>query len=202
MKRFLLIAAGTVGGLGAVLSVTPPQLGATDLGLGLDMGTLTTSETPAQMPAVVDSNPATSVPTKSATKPSTSNPTTSTQTQTSAPAPAQTQATTPATPTPVKTATTAPTVNSENGTFTGPVVDVSYGNVQVQITVTNGKITDAQALIAPTGKNDTYTKMSLPTLRQQTLAAQSTSIQGVSGASYTTYGWRKSLQGAMVKAGL
>jgi uncharacterized protein with FMN-binding domain len=198
MKRFLLIAAGTVGGLGAVLSITPPQLGATDLGLGLDMGTLTTSETPA----AVDSNPATSVPTKSATKPSTSKPTTSTQTQTSAPAPAQTQATTPTTPTPVKTATSAPTVKSVNGTFTGPVVDVSYGNVQVQITVTNGKITDAQALIAPTGKNDKYTKISLPTLRQQTLAAQSTSIQGVSGASYTTYGWRKSLQGAMVKAGL
>jgi uncharacterized protein with FMN-binding domain len=198
MKRFLLIAAGTVGGLGAVLSVTPPQLGATDLGLGLDMGTLTTSETPA----AVDSNPATSVPTKSATKPSTSNPTTSTQTQTSAPAPAQTQATTPATPTPVKTATTAPTVNSVNGTFTGPVVDVSYGNVQVQITVTDGKITDAQALIAPTGKNDKYTRMALPKLKEQTLAAQSTNIQGASGASYTTYGWRKSLQGAMVKAGL
>jgi uncharacterized protein with FMN-binding domain len=202
MKRFLLIAAGTVGGLGAVLSVTPPQLGATDLGLGLDMGTPTTAETPAQTPAVVQNSPVTSAPTQSATKPSpiktsptktgTSNPTTSTQT--SAPA--------PATPTPVKTATTAPTVNSVNGTFTGPVVDVSYGNVQVQITVTNGKITDAQALIAPTGKNDKYTKMSLPTLRQQTLAAQSTSIQGVSGASYTTYGWRKSLQGAMVKAGL
>ena len=202
MKRFLLIAAGTVGGLGAVLSVTPPQLGATDLGLGLDMGTPTTAETPAQTPAVVQNSPVTSAPTQSATKPSpiktsptktgTSNPNTSTQT--SAPA--------PATPTPVKTATTAPTVNSVNGTFTGPVVDVSYGNVQVQITVTNGKITDAQALIAPTGKNDKYTKMSLPTLRQQTLAAQSTSIQGVSGASYTTYGWRKSLQGAMVKDGL
>ena len=202
MKRFLLIAAGTVGGLGAVLSVTPPQLGATDLGLGLDMGTLTTAETPAQTPTVVQNTPATSAPTQSATKPSpvktsstkpgASNPTTSTQTST--PAPVQTQATTPATPT--------PTVDSVNGTFTGPVVDVSYGNVQVQITVTNGKITDAKALIAPTGKNDKYTKMSLPTLRQQTLAAQSTSIQGVSGASYTTYGWRKSLQGAMVKAGL
>ena len=192
MKRFLLIAAGTVGGLGAVLSVTPPQLGATDLGLGLDMGTLTTAETPAQTPTIVQNTPATSAPTQSttkpsATKPSTNNPTASTQT--SAPVPAQTQATTP-------------TVNSVNGTFTGPVVDVSYGNVQVQITVTNGKITDAKALIAPTGKNDKYTKMSLPTLRQQTLAAQSTSIQGVSGASYTTYGWRKSLQGAMVKAGL
>jgi len=213
MKRFLLIAAGTVGGLGAVLSVTPPQLGATDLGLGLDMGNLPTSSGSTQTPVASQTTPAataTSAPTKSATKPSpiktnptkpgTSNPTTSTQT--SVPAPAQTQATQTSTPTPVKTATTAPTVNSVNGTFTGPVVDVSYGNVQVQITVTNGKITDAKALIAPTGKNDKYTKMSLPTLRQQTLAAQSTSIQGVSGASYTTYGWRKSLQGAMVKAGL
>ncbi len=205
MKRFLLIAAGTVGGLGAVLSVTPPQFGATDLGLGLDMGTLTTSETATQTPAVVESIPATSVPTKSATKPKStksgaSNPTTSTQTQTSAPA--QTQDIMPASPTPLQTAATAPTVNSVNGTFTGPVVDVSYGNVQVQITVTNGKITDTKALIAPTGKNDKYTRMALPQLKQQTLAAQSTTIQGASGASYTTYGWRKSLQGAMVKAGL
>ena len=158
MKRFLLIAAGTVGGLGAVLSVTPPQLGAADLGLGLDMGTLTT---PTPAPAPVQT-------------------------------PIQTPATTPA----------APVTNSINGTFTGPVVDVSYGNVQVQITVTNGKITDAQALIAPTGKNDKYTRKAMPILKQQTLAAQSTNIQGASGASYTTYGWRKSLQGAMVKAGL
>ena len=158
MKRFLLIAAGTVGGLGAVLSVTPPQLGAADLGLGLDMGTLTT---PTPAPAPVQT-------------------------------PVQTPATTPA----------APVTNSIDGTFSGPVVDVSYGNVQVQITVTNGKITDAQALIAPTGKNDKYTRKALPGLKQQTLAAQSTNIQGVSGASYTTYGWRKSLQGAMVKAGL
>jgi uncharacterized protein with FMN-binding domain len=161
MKRFLLIAAGTVGGLGAVLSITPPQLGAADLGLGLEMGTLTTPDATVSTPVA-------------------------------APAPVQAPATTPA----------APVTNSIDGTFSGPVVDVSYGNVQVQITVTNGKITDAQALIAPTGKNDKYTRKALPGLKQQTLAAQSTNIQGVSGASYTTYGWRKSLQGAMVKAGL
>jgi|LauGreDrversion4_2_1035121.scaffolds.fasta_scaffold932652_1 uncharacterized protein with FMN-binding domain len=200
MKRFLLIAAGTVGGLGAVLSITPPQLGAPDLGLGLDTGTLATPETPTQAPAVVQSTPTTSAPTKSATKPNSSQsiPTTTAST----PAPVQTQTSTPVTPTPVKTVATTPTVNSVTGTFTGPIVDVSYGNVQVQITVTNGKITDAQALIAPTGKNDKYTRMALPKLKEQTLAAQSTNIQGASGASYTTYGWRKSLQGAMVKAGL
>ena len=200
MKRFLLIAAGTVGGLGAVLSITPPQLGAPDLDLGLDTGTLATPETPTQAPAVVQSTPTKSAPTKSATKPNSSQsiPTTTAST----PAPVQTQTSTPVTPTPVKTVATTPTVNSVTGTFTGPIVDVSYGNVQVQITVTNGKITDAQALIAPTGKNDKYTRMALPKLKEQTLAAQSTNIQGASGASYTTYGWRKSLQGAMVKAGL
>ena len=177
MKRFLLIAAGTVGGLGAVLSVTPPQLGAMDQSLGLNLGALPTKSSAKQTPTVEQTKPSNA--TKTVVTPSQS-----------------------AVPTPEKTAASVPTVKSINGTFTGPVVDVSYGNVQVQITVKNGKIIDAQALIAPTGKNDKYTNMSLPTLRQQTLAAQSTSIQGVSGASYTTYGWRKSLQGAMVKAGL
>jgi len=150
MKRLLLIAAGTLGGLGAVLSVTPPQLGAADLGLGTG-------------PAIVPT-------------------------------------TTPA-PAPTKTATPPP-VKSTNGTFTGPVVNVSYGNVQVEITVSNGQITDARALQAPSGRNDRYTNFALPILKEQTLAAQSTNIQGASGASYTTYGWRKSLQGAIAKAGI
>ncbi|CAN2228324.1 FMN-binding [Candidatus Nanopelagicaceae bacterium] len=199
MKRFLLIAAGTVGGLGAVLSVTPPQLGAADLGLGLDAGTLTTPDATVSTPAVVNNSPAVSTPTKKPTKPQSTKPQ-STQATSSAPTPASTPVQTPV-QTPATTPA-APVTNSINGTFTGPVVDVSYGNVQVQITVTNGKITDAQALIAPTGKNDKYTRKAMPILKQQTLAAQSTNIQGASGASYTTYGWRKSLQGAMVKAGL
>ena len=226
MKRFLLIAAGTVGGLGAVLSVTPPQLGASDLGLGLDMGTLTTPDATVSTPAAVSESPAASAPTKKPTKPSPTqkNPTKTNSsspaasTPTSAPAPTSAASSTPTTvqtpttpkpaqtsttPKPAQTATTpTPVVKSINGDFTGPVVNVSYGDVQVQITVTNGKITDAQALIAPTGKNDKYTRKALPILKQQTLAAQSTNIQGASGASYTTYGWRKSLQGAMVKAGL
>ena len=223
MKRFLLIAAGAVGGLGAVLSITPPQLGATDLGLGLDMGTLpaagvstpttvatsapakptqsaTKSSAPTKKPTSTATNSTAATPT--ATQAQSTTPTvTSTPTKTATPTPAATKTATP-TPAATKTAAPTPTVNSVNGTFTGPVVNVSYGNVQVQITVTNGKITDAQALIAPTGKNDKYTRMALPQLKQQTLAAQSTTIQGASGASYTTYGWRKSLQGAMVKAGL
>jgi uncharacterized protein with FMN-binding domain len=44
--------------------------------------------------------------------------------------------------------------------------------------------------------------MSVPVLRQKTLAAQSSQITGVSGASYTSYGWYKSLVSALTKAGL
>jgi len=235
MKRFLLIAAGTVGGLGAVLSITPPQLGATSTGLGLDLGTLpapsNTTQAPVSTPSAANTTTTaaptqgatkTSKPTKSATAtnstsaaptvtatPTQSSTPTPTQTQTSAPTPTPTHTQTPTpthtqtpTPTPTKTATPTPTVKSASGTFTGPVVNVNYGNVQVEITVSNGKITDARALQAPSGRNDRYTNYALPLLKQQTLAAQSTNIQGASGASYTTYGWRKSLQGAMAKAGL
>jgi uncharacterized protein with FMN-binding domain len=81
-------------------------------------------------------------------------------------------------------------------------VYVNYGNVQVQITVVNGRITDAIAVKAPKGKNDRYTNMAVPILKQQTLAAQSANIKGASGASYTSYGWAKSLQGALADAGL
>jgi uncharacterized protein with FMN-binding domain len=74
--------------------------------------------------------------------------------------------------------------------------------VQVKITVLNGKITDAQAVQAPTGSNDRYTQKAVPLLREQTIAAQSANIQGVSGASFTAYGWYTSLVSAIAKAGL
>jgi uncharacterized protein with FMN-binding domain len=89
-----------------------------------------------------------------------------------------------------------------NGTFTGPSVFVNYGNVQVKITVVNGRITDAVAVKAPSGRNDRWTNMAVPILKAQTLKAQSADIQGASGASYTSYGWQTSLQGALAQAGL
>ena len=89
-----------------------------------------------------------------------------------------------------------------DGTFVGPSVNIGYGTVQVKIVVANGRITDALAIQAPSGRNDRYTNMSVPVLKQQTLAAQSAKIQGVSGASYTSMGWIESLQGALVLANL
>ena len=87
-------------------------------------------------------------------------------------------------------------------TFTGDPITMRYGIVQVKITVQGGKIIDAQAVQVPTGSNDRYTQMSVPVLRERTLAAQSANIQAVSGASFTSYGWYTSLASAIAKAGL
>ena len=191
MKRALLIAGGTVGGLGAVLAITPPQMSSSDLNIagGAAIGSTGTSTT-----ASASSSPAT---TKS------SKPVATKKATTAATASASATATTSATATPTATkTTTAPAPAAKSGTFTGPSVYVNYGNVQVQITVVNGVITDAKAIKAPSGKNDRYTNMAVPILKQQTLAAQSANIKGASGASYTSYGWFKSLQGALADAGL
>jgi len=202
MKRALLIAGGTVGGLGAVLAITPPQLSTTSsiniaggsvigtTGTGSSASASSSSTTSSSSTATQSAKP---VATKKATvKPTATN---------SATATAQPTAT--ATPTPVATQTTSPVTSTvKDGTFTGPAVFVNYGTVQVKITVSNGKITDAVAVQAPRGKNDRYTNMAVPILKQQTLQAQSANIQGASGASYTSYGWFKSLQGAMAQAGL
>jgi uncharacterized protein with FMN-binding domain len=87
-------------------------------------------------------------------------------------------------------------------TFTGDPITMRYGIVQVKITVQGGKIIDAQAVKVPTGSNDRYTQMSVPVLRERTIAAQSANIQAVSGASFTSYGWYTSLASAIAKAGL
>jgi uncharacterized protein with FMN-binding domain len=124
-----------------------------------------------------------------------------TQSQTPA---AQTPSATPTpTPTPTQTkASATPVAKSASGTFIGDSVNVRYGFVQVKITVENGKITDAQAVQAPSGRNDRWTQMAVPILRQQTLQAQSAHINGASGASFTSYGWYTSLVSALAKAGM
>ena len=190
MKRALLIAGGTVGGLSAVLAITPPQLSTTssiNIAGGSDIGT--SSSASASSSSTSTSSTGTKSAKPVATKKATAVPTTSGATQSATAAPATTQTTAPV------------TTGVQDGTYTGPSVNVNYGNVQVMITVSNGRITDAVAVKAPKGKNDRYTNMAVPILKAQTLQAQSANIQGASGASYTSYGWFKSLQGALADAG-
>ena len=184
-----------MGGLGAVLAITPPQLGSTGA-INIAGAPIAGADTTASASASSStSSKATAAATTKATAAATKNarPVATKSSGTN------TVATAPATQAP---ATTAPATTAINGTFTGPSVNVNYGNVQVKITVVNGRITDAVAVKAPSGKNDRWTNMAVPVLKAQTLAAQSANIQGASGASYTSYGWTTSLQGALAQAGL
>ena len=211
MKRALLIAGGTVGGLGAVLAITPPQLGSSgsiNIAGGAAMGSTGTSASASSSSATTQKAVSTAAATKSAAAKATATKSAKAvatkKATAAAPATASATATATKSATPTAAATTAAAVApaGKNGTFTGPAVFVNYGTVQVKITVTNGKITDAVAVQAPSGRNDRYTRMAVPILKAQTLAAQSDKIQGASGASYTSYGWYKSLQGALADAGL
>ena len=197
-----------MGGLGAVLAITPPQLsssGGLNIAGGAAIGSTGTSSSASASSSTSTSTK--SVATASATK--TSKPVATKKATPAASASATATATHSATATathsatPTAAATTAAAAPAaKSGTFTGPAVFVNYGTVQVKITVSNGRITDAVAVQAPGGRNDRYTQMAVPILKQQTLAAQSANIKGASGASYTSYGWFKSLQGALADAGL
>ena len=191
-----------MGGLGAVLAITPPQLtssGGLNIASGAAMGSTGTSSSASASSSTSTKAVATSATTKSAKPVATKKATAKATAAASASATAT--ATHSATPTAAAT-TAAAAPAAKSGTFTGPAVFVNYGTVQVKITVSNGRITDAVAVQAPSGRNDRYTQMAVPILKQQTLAAQSANIKGASGASYTSYGWFKSLQGALADAGL
>jgi uncharacterized protein with FMN-binding domain len=87
-------------------------------------------------------------------------------------------------------------------TVTGAVSQTQYGPVQVRITVSGGKITKAEAIQAPSGgQSSEKTTLSVPKLNQEAVAAGSADIDSVSGATYTSEGYKKSLQSALDQAG-
>jgi uncharacterized protein with FMN-binding domain len=96
-----------------------------------------------------------------------------------------------------KTSTAAKTV-------TGAGVETRYGPVQVRITVKGGRITAAAAVQYPYGdsRSAQISSYAIPTLNQEAVAAGSASIDMVSGASYTSDGYLRSLQSALTAAGL
>src|SRR5690606_8739656 len=71
----------------------------------------------------------------------------------------------------------------------------------VRLTVSGGKITKAEAIQAPKGgQSDQVTSDAVPKLNQAAIEAQSADIDAVSGATYTSTGYKKSLQSALDKA--
>jgi uncharacterized protein with FMN-binding domain len=107
----------------------------------------------------------------------------------------RTSATPPAAP--LTQATTVP-----GRPFDGTVVGTRFGPIQIRIIVDHEKIADVTAIMLPSGdpRTDQINTAALPKLRQRALAAQSADIETVSGATYTSAGYRESLQAAIDKS--
>ena len=84
-------------------------------------------------------------------------------------------------------------------TVNGTPASTRYGPVQVQITVTDGRITAAQAITYPRSdhREQEINDPAVPQLNQETLQAQSAAIDSVSGATFTSAGYQQSLQSAL-----
>ena len=201
MKRALLIAGGTVGGLGAVLAITPPQFNQTtsvgalsgSLGTPAASGKVTTAATThAPTPAKSAVSKATSKATAAASAGGSSS---QPQAATSAPA--------------------APATSGYSGTVTGaPFAARNYGNLSATVTFSNGQITRVSASQSPSS----WSQNSLPTLipyassskitveQIKTYAAEqlpcAISNSCRSQASFTATAFWSSVKSAINKAGL
>jgi len=191
-KRALLVFTGTVGALGGVFAITPPQFGNSAGGLAGG-----TSSTPASTPA----------PTKSAVTP------TPIQSKSTAPAPSQSSVL--PTPTPVApTPTPAPTkAAGANVTVTGNVFGANeggrnWGNVTVRVTFTDGVISSVTGSQSPSSRGqwafdrlDPYVSGQKITIAQ-IKSKNANALPYVSGVSYSSMAYWESLKSAISKAGL
>src|SRR5450759_2400979 len=130
----------------------------------------------------------------------------------SAPTPSASPVATPdASPSP--SATTAPSPSPSpspsgpaviNGTFTGSDVANRFGDVVVRVVISNGHISDVQAVTLPTDRAESAYISSVvgPMLRTEALQAQSATIDIISGATYTSQSYAQSLETALQQAHL
>jgi len=194
MKRTPIVAVGTVVGLASVLSFHTSPV---KLNLSASAGPTT-------------SLPATTTTTKSST--TTTSPATTTTTKksgttgTTTVAPTTTTTTTaPTTTTTVQPTTTTTVATTGIRTATGPLVNYFYGQLSVKVTANGKKITAVTIASISDGGNPRSVQIdqyAIPVLEPEAVAAQSYSIQSVSGASYTSAGFTMSLQYALKKLGI
>ncbi len=192
IRKTAFLITGTVAGVVGVLSYNPPQLNNSiassntnpvpDITPSPSTSSTVEKITPSESPAPQRTK------TKAAAKPSQ----TASQTQSKS----QTQ-------NPTQTQSPSP-VTKASGTFAGDTSYTRWGPVQVQVTVSDGAITDVSTLQYPNGDRRSLgiSNQVIPWLQQEVLKVQSANISGISGATYTSNGFKASLASALQKAGL
>jgi uncharacterized protein with FMN-binding domain len=90
----------------------------------------------------------------------------------------------------------APASGLRDGKFNGRPVSNPFGNIQVAITVSGGKVTNVAASYPTAGQSASINAGAIPKLKASVLEAQSADIDAVSGATFTTEAYTSSLQAA------
>lgn len=90
----------------------------------------------------------------------------------------------------------------KDGTYTGSSEDAFYGNLQVQATISGGKITDVQFLQYPNDRSESQeiNSHAIPTLTSEAIQSQNAHVDIVSGATDSSQAFQKSLQSALNQA--
>ena len=180
IKRLFILFSGTVTGVVGVLSYNPPHLASA------------VNASPIE-PATSEQTSANNQPSP-ATKVEAAPP----------PAPAAKKKIAPNKGTVTRTPAPAPEPAGTAGTFQGDVIQTRYGPVQVQISVQDGKITNADALAYPNRDRRSLqiSQSVIPWLAQETISVQSDAVMSISGATFTSNAWKLSLASALQKAGI
>jgi hypothetical protein len=82
----------------------------------------------------------------------------------------------------------------------GDAINFRFGTVQAKVLLDGKTIKNIRTMTAPGGSYQAYTDRAIPTMKAEILSAQSTRVAAVSGATYTSKAYAKSVQSALDKA--
>ncbi|HET6450688.1 MAG TPA: FMN-binding protein [Spirochaetia bacterium] len=95
-------------------------------------------------------------------------------------------------------------VSAASGTFTGSRQYAYYGYVKVQVVLASGAVSGIRIMEYPNdnGRSHYINSVALPYLVQETVGGSTWKVDLVSGATFTSMAYVKSLQAALKQAGL
>lgn len=96
----------------------------------------------------------------------------------------------------------SPSPTGGNGTFTGSDFPNRFGDVQVRVIISNGRITDVQPVQMPQDRAQSayISQVAGPMLHDEVIQAQSAQIDIISGATYTSESYAQSVESALQQA--
>lgn len=189
--RGTIVYAGSLALIGAA-AFARYGIGTSTPGVTEGPGVAPVAGATAAVSPALSSPPPSSDPSAAASSAAPAAPASSTEATTAAPAPEATTAAPVPEPAP-----------AQDVVVTGSAAQTRYGAVQVAVTFSGGRIVDVITVQAPstTPESRRLSEGALPFLRQEALDAQSAQIDTYSGATYTSEGYRTSLQSAIDQQG-